>query len=252
MPNNCLVTKLKATVNNDKLPYLEKGVIFYDSNIGTAEAGFNNYNGVRVGTPNVEDIDSTIFEMTHPSNIKNCQLRVKENVTVPNNYIHTMYYKLDDCTWIQGINGTGYQADYLKFKLRLMDIIRCVNIEKIEAYGMLFSDTDSPNIEALSTLTKCSYIDVTGKTSPSWVGDIVTFTDSLITNGVDISQIPVIVLGNSNYSKFTINGTKISGTSRYEHIVFASEGHYSIYTSVDSYTPLTPQEYEAMTPAYTK
>lgn len=247
---NCLVTKLKSIVDNDNLPYLEKGVAFYDSTLGTAETSTAIFNKIAFGpnVSNIENMDSNIFELV---NYSTATLRVKSGATVPVNYTRKMFYKLSDVTEIYGPAGSGYNDTISKFQLRIMDIAQCVNITRLEVNSVSYMDAENPNIEDLATLIKCSFFGLQGYNMSSWVGDLVPFTDKLLANGLNVTQIPVIVITNTGYNcHLKVNGVEEIGYARNEHIVFTGNGHYSIYRGMTSNAPL--EDYSSYTPTYTK
>lgn len=252
---NCLKTQLKAVVQNDNLPYFDKGVIYYDSNFGDAEPGFNNFNRIAFKTGNIENIDTAIFEIdTYTPALT---LRVKNGVTIPQNYTRKMYYKLSEATEIFGAGGSISQtlASYDKFRIRLMDLKRCTNITSCQLLSVAFLDTDTPNIEELSTLNKCSLISIAGKALDNWRGDIVTFIENLLSNGYNITTNPVFVIGMQGFvgqlCRLTVNGNNVfSEYNKNTHIVFVDGNHYKIYKNVAGVQPL--DDYSEQTLVYEK
>ena len=251
MYNNCLVTTLKGVVPNDNLPYLNRGVILYDSTNGDAEAGDNTYNKVLLrGLSEIFKIDSSVFSYSGT-------LSVKSDVTVPGDYTRKMFFSIKDLTGIQTNYGTSPTLHLSKYLFRMSDLAKCKKLETASFIGGKFLDVANPNIESLCTLTKCSYYNITGPTYGDWRGDVKTFTDGLLENGLDISVVPVIVIvatGGSSGTpilQLTINGSPVyTDFGRNIHIVFTSAGHYSIYKNINASAAL--DDYSGYTPAYSK
>lgn len=239
MANDCLVTTLKSSVDNDTLDYLDKGLLVFDNTL----------------TPTQTEQVNKVYMKTISKTEMSCR-EGSDKFTKPSNYVivstdtpaNTQYHitwPLSKLTMLVGAEGSGYGIVKCNFRLRMNDIKRCTNLETFNPSSMAM---DRYNIVELAVLPSLSSVGVGGKLESEWHGDIVAFADSAIANGVGTSG-RKIVFSNANGStawNVKVNSVKYT---RYIHLVFRADG-YDIYAPLSSSTALS--DYSGETPVYSK
>ena len=230
---NCFVTKLKGVVNDNSLPFLGLGLLVFDNTINPTQSDTTN----RV---NVAGGDFTALDVSTYTTITST--RVLVSTSAPAGTFLRFLFKYNLTEFVSA------STQYCNMSPRFSDICQCKDALTLNFSGMYTFDDDY-DISKLGLLTKLQYLNLAGKTSSKWYGDVVDLADSMLDNGKDLTSQSVLVI--SHYTGTATSGVKVNGNSyaRYIHIVFNGSG-YKIYAPINSSSPLS--DYSGETPVYTK